>query len=54
MNRKEAEQILEQAYSSEIGYHWRKKEADEYFIKLKRKKNGMHGWLFKWRFKENE
>ena len=42
MNEREANEILEQAYSSEIGYHWQKREAEEHLRKLeeKRKENG--------------
>ncbi len=39
MNEKEANQILEQAYSSEIGYHYQKVEAEEHLRKLEEKRN---------------
>ena len=39
MNEKEANQILDQCYSSEIGYHWQKKEAEKHLKKLEKKRN---------------
>ena len=39
MNEKKANGILDQCYSSEIGYHWQKKEAEEHLKKLEKKRN---------------
>ncbi len=38
MNEKEANEILDIAYSSEIGYHSQKVEAEEHLKKLEEKR----------------